>query len=92
MNPFDYVICWLITLAFSFSFAVTSGPFGLFEKVRYAVVTRFEKESWQYDGITCPICLSFYIAIPVTLYLGGGVLMWLSAAGFVTLVMALAPD
>lgn len=92
MQPFDYLLCWLTTLAFAFSFAVTPGPFALFERFRDSVELRYGKDSWQKEGVVCPICLSFYIAIPVTLCVGGGALMWLSAVGFVTVVMALAPD
>lgn len=92
MEPFSYLLCWLITVAFAFSFAITPGPFAAFERVRDKVIMRFGETSWQAEGVKCPICLSFYIAVPVTLFIGGGVLMWLSAVGFVTVVMVLAPD
>jgi len=92
MEPLEYLICGLITFGFSFSFAQTPGPFAIFERVRDYVEKRFGEDSWEHDGISCPICLSFYIAMPVTLLVGGGVLMWLSAFGFVTVVMVLAPD
>lgn len=89
---FEYVLCWLITFGFAFSMALTDGPGGYFKKIRKYVRTKCGPESWISIGVQCPICLSFYIGFVVALSLGGGVSMWLSSFGFVSVVTSLSPD
>lgn len=70
-------------------FAWEGGPFGVYEKVRGAVIHRYRVEHWLSDGVTCPVCLSFWLALPIALALGVyGVfdpwlwpLYWLGIAG-----------
>jgi len=88
---FDYVLAWLITYGFSFSFAVTKGPYGLFEFYREDVKSR-DLPDWIKSGFECPICLSFWLGFVVMLGLGGGVTMWLSSFGFTCFVVSLSPD
>lgn len=89
---FDYVLAWLITYGFAFSFAVTKGPYALFEKFREYVKSDPDQYDWVKVGVECPICLSFWFGFAVMLGLGGGVTMWLSSFGFTCLVVSLSPD
>ena len=38
------------------------GPFNLADNLRMWVVTRFGLQSWVSAGISCPFCLSFWLA------------------------------
>lgn len=89
---FDYLLSWLITFGLSFSMALTDGPLSLFKRSRKYVRQRFGVDHWMSIGVGCPICLSFYLGLIVSLGLGGGVAMWLSAFGFVSVVTSLSPD
>lgn len=88
---FDYVLAWLITFGLCFSVAVTHGPFKLFEILRETAKKRFGKEHWIAKGVACPICLSFWVGIPVSLSLGGSVTMWLSCLGATCAIICLSP-
>lgn len=89
---FEFLLAWLITFGFSFSFAVTKGPYALFEKFREYVKSDKHIEDWVKVGVECPICLSFWFGFVVMLALGGGVTMWLSSFGFTCLVVSLSPE
>jgi hypothetical protein len=81
----------LITFGFSFTAALTDGPFGVFDKIRTKIAST-TKRKWIRTGIQCPICMSFWIGIPVALLMDGGVIMWASALGFTCVVTSLSPD
>ena len=89
---FEYLLSWLITFGLSFSMALTDGPMSLFKKNRKFFRQKYGVDHWISIGVGCPICLSFYLGLIVSLSLGGGVAMWLSAFGFVNLVTSLSPD
>lgn len=59
--------------------AMEGGPFGVYEHLRGAVMTRYGAEHWLSEGVSCPICLSFWIALPVAIGLGvyGSYDLWL---------------
>lgn len=82
---------WLVVFGVSFAFALTHGPFGLFEWVRDKLETKDIPE-WIKIGVKCPICISFWVGACVSLCCGGGVLMWLSSVGFVCVVTSLSPE
>lgn len=88
----NYLVCWLATFGFSFSIAVTHGPLGLFKLLRERTKKRFGEGHWVTIGVGCSICLSFWVAIPLTIASGGGILMWASSAGFVCAVVSISPD
>lgn len=92
MNVFEYVTAWLMAFGLSFSMAVTDGPFGWYAKLRKKIEAKYGENSWQATGVGCPICISFWVSAPIAFFMGGGVSMWLSCFGFVTVVMALSPD
>lgn len=71
------------------------GPFDAYAKVRGRVMTKYGKDDWRSNGITCPICLSFWLSLPAALLLGiyGAYdawlwpLYWLGLAGAVALLI-----
>jgi Trk-type K+ transport system membrane component len=89
----EYVICWLATFGFSFTFALTHGPLGLFKAIREKAKSHFGEKHWVTIGVGCPVCASFWIAIPFTIASdNGGILMWASALGFTCAVTSVSPD
>ncbi len=53
-----------------------TGPFSAYARLRgYAQV---HTAAWIAEGVTCPICLSFWIALPLLWY---GPIEWLGVAG-----------
>ena len=53
-----------------------TGPFKLYAALRGFAMVHFPE--WVAEGVTCPICLSFWIALPLLWY---GPLEWLAVAG-----------
>ena len=42
--------------------AFERGPFDLFIQIRTAVYVKYGEKSWQFAGIGCPKCASFWLA------------------------------
>ena len=55
------------------------GPFELYARWRGWVIARYGKDDWRSEGVTCPICLSFWLALPALFVWGP--LAWLGIAG-----------
>jgi len=66
------------------------GPFNLFDKIRSFIMSRYDSDHWLYNGIGCPLCVSFWIAIIAAIYTTPDLihfpLHWLGIAGAVTLI------
>jgi hypothetical protein len=56
-----------------------AGPGALYEKWRGVVQARYGAEHWLSEGVSCPICLSFWLALPALFVWGP--LFWLGIAG-----------
>ena len=56
-----------------------NGPFGLYGRWRGAVLVRYGADDWRSEGVGCPICWSFWIALPAAFVWGP--LAWLGVAG-----------
>lgn len=90
---FDLIVSNLIVFGISYNIAQTTGPFGLFKSLRERLSKRFPRE-WVRTGVHCPICVSFWVSIPVSLLFEptvAFVLWWFAHVGFVTLAMVLSP-
>ena len=48
-------------------FATERGPFDLYADLRGSVIAKYGKDDWRSEGITCPVCWSFWIAAPLAL-------------------------
>lgn len=60
-------------------FAWMSGPFHVFDVIRGIVLQKFGLYHWVTEGINCPICLSFWIALPIAYT--HGIVFWLAISG-----------
>lgn len=65
--------------------ALEDGPLELYAHGRGRVIARFGPEHWLSEGVCCPICLSFWIALPAAFV--WGVLAWLAITGAVALLV-----
>jgi hypothetical protein len=67
-------------------FAYERGPFNTFERIRSWAVVQFGEDHWLAIGLSCPVCLSFWLSLPAALLLQPGNLWlwyWLGIAGLV---------
>ena len=78
----------LATYRVATDLAWEAGPFGCYAQLRGAVIQRLGGEHWASEGITCPICLSFWLAPAViVLYRWSPLLVWwLAVAGAAALL------
>lgn len=70
-------------------FAWEDGPMGVYAKGRGAVIARYGKGDWRSLGIVCPICWSFWLALPAVFVWGP--LAWLGIAGAAAFLARLRP-
>lgn len=83
----DILIWSLIIYRISTDIAYMSGPFLVFERLRtwcinYAPV-------WMAEGVNCPICISFWLALGLVLYTQD--YRMFAVAGVVALVVRFTP-
>lgn len=62
--------------------AIEEGPFKLFTHIRSLAPA----QTWVQRGLECPICISFWVALPAAWWLGGDVLTWLALSGAAVLL------
>jgi len=62
-----------------------SGPFELYTRLRGYVMSHTKAE-WLHEGIGCPICWSFWLALPALYW---GPLEWLGIAGLAAFLVRL---
>lgn len=55
------------------------GPFALYARWRGWALSRYGAHDWRSEGVTCPICISFWLALPAAFVWGP--LAWLGIAG-----------
>lgn len=68
------------------------GPGDGYARLRGRVMARYGPDDWRSEGIGCPICWSFWLALPAGLALDFGpmgLLYWLAIAGAVALAVRL---
>lgn len=74
-----YIIAVFAVYRLATDFAWEDGPIGLYAKGRGAVLTRYGADDWRSEGVSCPICWSFWLALPAAFVWGP--LAWLGIAG-----------
>lgn len=90
MDIVAFVLCTLAVYRLSTDIAWMTGPFHLFELIRGWAIQKFGIYHWISEGFQCPICLSFWISMPIIYFYG--VLPWLAVAGAVSaLSRSIAP-
>lgn len=55
------------------------GPMGIYATWRGWVLARYGAGDWRSEGVVCPICWSFWLALPAAVVWGP--LAWLGIAG-----------
>lgn len=94
MFTFETVVRLLIVSMASYRvarmIATERGPFDLFIDFRSAIINRAGNRSWIVEGVTCPLCVGFYVS---ALFLGLSYLDyavylvdWLAVAGLQTAI------
>lgn len=89
MDLVTFLALSLATYRLATDLAWEDGPADAYSRLRGAVIQTYGGDSWPAAGVTCPICLSFWISLPLTVFalmLGAGdpwlwPLWWLGVAG-----------
>lgn len=86
MNALHVILATLAVYRIAFLIAMERGPADLALRLREAAYRRFGAESWVFAGVSCPLCLSFWLALvgalalrPASAWLA--LLLWLGIAG-----------
>lgn len=83
-NWLTLIIAVFATYRLATDFAWEAGPFGVYAKVRGRVMARYGADDWRSEGVSCPICISFWLSIPFALAVAPWdqlILYWLGIAG-----------
>lgn len=83
MTPLAYTLVALAAYRLATDVAWEAGPFEVYAGLRGVFVTRFGPGHWLTEGVSCPICLSFWTA-PLMLVLWQFVpilVAWFAVAG-----------
>lgn len=86
------LIAALAVYRVSFMIAREDGPFDVFERLRLLAITRYPPETtgnrtrphWIVRGISCPLCISWWLALPAALIVAPDVSalgLWPAIAG-----------
>jgi hypothetical protein len=81
---FDLLIATLAVYRVATDLAYMDGPLDLFSRLRGAAVERLGAGHWMTVGLHCPICISFWLALPLAIWFGWA---WLAIAGAVTFLV-----
>ncbi len=76
----DLLLIALAALRLARLVTVETGPYRLAERLRSWVAERYGLKSWQFEGICCPHCVSFWFAL-VLVFLPRPLRLGLAAAG-----------
>lgn len=66
------------------------GPMSLYARWRGFVMARYGADDWRSEGVSCPICLSFWISFPAAFVWGP--LAWLGIAGAAAFLARMTSD
>lgn len=81
VDSLTLILLTLATYRLATDLAWESGPARLYERLRGAVMQRFGPDSSVTEGISCPICASFWLApIVYGLWLYVPIVVWILAA------------
>jgi hypothetical protein len=58
------VLATFATYRLSTDLAWESGPLGLYATWRGRVMQHYGADDWRSEGVSCPICWSFWVSIP----------------------------
>ena len=81
----DVILMILATYRLTRLVVLDDGPFDLIASARDWVFARFGEDHWLNKGLSCPWCVSFWLALPV-LFAPPVAYWWLGLAGAVSLI------
>lgn len=87
---FLFIIASLATYRLATDLAWEIGPFHCYAALRGFVMVHAGGDSWITEGVACPICWSFWLALPAGLLIDFGLMglaYWLGIAGAVALMV-----
>lgn len=82
MTVLSLILAILAVYRLAHAIALEDGPFDIFAKVRDGLQAD-KQATWLQRGAACPLCISFWLALPAAWLIGGGLLEWLGIAGAV---------
>jgi hypothetical protein len=91
----DFVIAAFAVYRVSRMIALETGPYRVFETLRGQVYNHYGSDSWQSEGINCPLCISFWVGLIVALWLGKRdrlVVNWLALSGAASFLVKMERD
>lgn len=80
MRRHNPIMLMLAVYRIAFMIAAERGFADSAERLRSWVYHRYGGDSWQFAGITCPLCSSFWLAL-VFWFLPNWMIKWLGSAG-----------
>jgi len=88
----SYLLMAAIVYRLTLLIVYDEGPFGVCRRLRSAIDPA--QRTWIGRGITCPLCVSFWLALPGGLILQQDVwyLNWLAIAGIVAFIVRVTHD
>lgn len=87
------IIAVLAVYRLATDLAWETGPFGCYAALRGFVMVHGPQ--WAVEGVTCPVCWSFWIALPAGLLVSFdtmGLVYWIGIAGAVALIVRLTTE
>jgi hypothetical protein len=84
------VLAALAVYRVSTDLAWEAGPYEVFSRWRALVIQRYGPDDWRSEGVSCPICVSFWIALPAAFVWGP--LHWLGIAGAASFLARVSKD
>ena len=82
INPANVVLSSFAAYRLAYLVSRERGPFDSAELLRSWVYHRYGGESWQFEGVQCVLCTSFWFAL-VVYFLPQTAKQWLGIAGMV---------
>ena len=87
MEVVTLVLVVLVVYRVATDLAWEDGPLDAYAKVRGAIMARYGADDWRSNGVSCPICISFWLSLPAAFVWGP--LAWLGIAGAVAFLVRL---
>ena len=97
MNLMEILTVCIGSYGLAFTQANLPGPFGLSKVLKKVVLRYGGRTEWVRHGLGCPICLSFWFAVPVSFLVAPSVsvrstfLCSCCSVGFASVVYVLSP-
>jgi hypothetical protein len=86
MSTLHVILATLAVYRLAYLISMEAGPANVAIRLREATYRRFGGDSWVFAGVSCPLCVSFWLALVAAVALwpasvGLFLLLWLGIAG-----------